>query len=458
MGLSNIEKNSSGYNLLKVWVRFWHSILFYRKFTVLGRDNIPTDKPLIFTPNHQNALMDALALLFSVRKQLVFIARADIFKKPAIASILYFLKILPIYRVKDGFDTVKKSQDIILKTVDLITSGSALVILPEGNHSGLRRLRPLKKGFARMAFQAEEANNFLLDLQIVPVGLDYDNYQKFRSSLIVNFGEPVPVKDYIELYKESPPIALNNIKERLSKHLKPLIVDIESEYNYELYNELRVIYRSRMARILKVDAKNDRNRIYIDQQLIKRLANYEKQHSSSLADFQQSINKFIILRDKFGFTNSIIDQNGISLIDTILSSIALLVTLPLFLYGIINNFLSFWPPLIVAKRIEDPQFKSSIKFVVSLLSFPIFYIIQSLVVLVVFYDWKMTLAYFITLPISATIAWCWHKLFGKIKLGFKYRRTSIGKNKEFFEMQRLYDEIIMRADNILSNNLSEARR
>jgi len=273
MGLSNIEKKSFGYDLLKIWVRFWHNTLFYKNYVIIGKENIPTDKPIIFTPNHQNALMDALALLFSTNKTLVFVARADMFKKSAIASILYFLKILPIYRIRDGFDAVKKSKNIILKTIDIINSGSAMVILPEGNHSGLRRLRPLKKGFARMAFETEEANNYNLDIHIVPVGIDYDNYESYRSSLIVNFGKPVAVADYVEQYKSNSAIAINQIKNELSEHMKPLIVNIESVDNYELYNELRIIYRSRMAEVLNVDCNDVKNRLTIDQYLVKELSN-----------------------------------------------------------------------------------------------------------------------------------------------------------------------------------------
>lgn len=452
MGLNDIEKKSLGYNILKIWAKFWHNKIYYRKFTILGTENIPFDKPLIFTPNHQNALMDALALLFSIKKQLVFLARADIFKKPAIARILYFLKILPIYRVKDGFDTVKKNQDIILKTVDIITSGSALVILPEGNHSGFRRLRPLKKGFARMAFQAEEANNYLLDVQIVPVGLDYDDYQEFRSSLIVKFGEPIAVKEYIELYKESPAIAINKITNKLSDHMKPLIVNIESEDNYDLFNELRQIYRSRMAQHLKLNDRDEKNRVFIDQQLIKNVNSYVNQNPDTLQNYQNKISKFIKLRDNFGFTNRIINQQGINLFNLIGSSIALLATLPLFLYGVVNNFLSIWLPVKLSKKLEDPQFKSSITFVISLLSFPIFYIIQSVAVLIIFNDWIIAFVYFLSLPLSASFAWCWYNTFNMLKTGWNYRKIIIRKDNNFNEMQKLYDEIILFGDSIMSDN------
>lgn len=450
MGLSNIEKKSLGYNLLKSWIRFWHNIFFYKEFIVLGKGNVPTDKPLIFAPNHQNALMDALALIFSIKKQLVFVARADIFKKPAVARILYFMKILPIYRVRDGFDTVKKSKDIILKTIDIITSDSAMVILPEGSHSGIRRLRPLKKGFARMAFQTEEANNFNLDIHIVPVGIDYDNYQSYRSSPIVNFGEPIAVKEYIEQYKANPAIAINQIKERLSEHIKPLIVNIENEDNYDLYNELRVIYRSHMAKTLKLDAKDVHYRIYIDQQLIKRVSEYEKQNPTGTSELKDIVLGFVKLRDELGFTNSIVEQKGTNTMKLIFNSIALLATLPVFLYGAINNFLPYWLPIKLSKKMKDPQFQSSFKFVISLLSFPVFYLIQTLTILFVFNDWETVLAYLLSLPLTAPLAWWWRQVFIKTEIGWNYKIISSGKKREFVELQNLYDTIIVHTGHLMN--------
>ena len=69
MGKENIEKYSAGYALLKVVAGFWHNNVFYRKVIVLGRENINPDHHLIFAPNHQNALMDALAVLFTQKGQ-----------------------------------------------------------------------------------------------------------------------------------------------------------------------------------------------------------------------------------------------------------------------------------------------------------------------------------------------------------------------------------------------------
>mgnify|MGYP000843942890 CR=1 FL=1 len=140
MGKENIEHHSKRYALLKAVAGFWHNNIFYRRVIVVGRENINPDHHLIFAPNHQNALMDALAVLFTHKGQPVFLARADIFRRKTIASVLYFLKMLPVYRIRDGFNTLRGNDEIFDKTVDVLKNKNGLVILPEGDHAGYRRL------------------------------------------------------------------------------------------------------------------------------------------------------------------------------------------------------------------------------------------------------------------------------------------------------------------------------
>src|SRR6056297_3984123 len=94
-----------------------------------------------------------------------FFWRVHIFKHPLIARILTFLKLLPIYRIRDGYESLQRNDWILEKVGDLLQHKRSLVIFPEGNHSAERRLRPLKKGICRIAFQAEEKNDFNLGLQ-----------------------------------------------------------------------------------------------------------------------------------------------------------------------------------------------------------------------------------------------------------------------------------------------------
>jgi 1-acyl-sn-glycerol-3-phosphate acyltransferase len=89
MGLKNIEKYSVSYAVFKYWVKFWHDKVFYRKVEYVNREKVPLNEHLIITANHQNALMDALAIEFAFYNQPVFVARSDIFSNKFIAAVLY---------------------------------------------------------------------------------------------------------------------------------------------------------------------------------------------------------------------------------------------------------------------------------------------------------------------------------------------------------------------------------
>ena len=65
---------------------------------------------------------------------------------------------MPVYRIQDGVDSLKNNETIFQQCVRILSSKNTLILLPEGNHSGYWRLRPLKKGLARIAFQAQKEN------------------------------------------------------------------------------------------------------------------------------------------------------------------------------------------------------------------------------------------------------------------------------------------------------------
>ncbi len=241
MGKENIENFSAGYALLKSAAGFWHKNVFYRKTIVIGRENINPVDTIIFAPNHQNALMDALAVLFTHKGQPVFLARSDIFKSKVIASILYFLKILPVYRIRDGFSSLKGNDEIFGKTIDVLKNKNGLIILPEGDHAGFRRLRQLKKGICRIAFQAEEASDYKLNLKIIPVGIEFSNYTRFRQVLTVVYGKPFGISEYFGIYRENPEKALNELRTRISDEIKKVMIHIDSVDDYDAIDELRAI-------------------------------------------------------------------------------------------------------------------------------------------------------------------------------------------------------------------------
>jgi len=445
MGFHNIEKKSVGYRILFCYVRFWYRTIFYRKVVIINYDNVPENKSLIFTPNHQNALMDALGMLFSVKNQLVFMARSDIFKK--FATILYFLKILPIYRIRDGIDTLKKNQAVFDKTVDVLNTYNGLVILPEGNHAGIRRLRPLKKGFARIAFQTEETGEVKEGIGIVPVGIDYDDYTHCRSRKIVVFGKPIPVADFLDSYRENPAIGLNLIKNHLAGKMKELIINIKTVEYYDLINELRVIFRKEMCLKTNRNPNNEADGFYADRQFVDL---YDKVIESSpetvveINDDFQKLSKILKAR-KLAIGN-LVKKPSIPL--ALAEALLLIITFPVFIYGWVNHLLPFQLPLYLTRRVKDEIFQTSFLFVLTMLFFPIFYLLQTAVVWMLFANGWIAIGYLVTLPLFAILSWKWKNLFQRTVIDF--RKIKLFNSAMATQINRFYNNIIQKTNNLIN--------
>jgi len=225
-----IQDKSWGYSVVKPTVCFLLRI-FYGKIQIEGRENIPEDKAIIFAPNHQNALMDALLILYAQPGRTVFLARADIFKQKVIARILTFLRILPVYRIRDGRDELDKNYAIFNQSVDVLRDGVPLCLMPEGRQSFKRQLLPLVKGMFRIAYQAQEVLPGK-EVVIVPVGIDYTQYVHPFADVVVRFGQPVHVKEYLEIHEENPAKGLNLLRDEVSVRISSLIQDIRSKDHY----------------------------------------------------------------------------------------------------------------------------------------------------------------------------------------------------------------------------------
>ena len=178
---------------------FRHS---YRHLKYIGEENIPSDGSVIFAPNHTNALQDALAVLSINSERKVFVARADIFRRPIFAKILNFLKIMPIRRKRDGIGEVLQNDETEEKAIDVLQDGVPFCILPEGTHRPKHSLLPLGKGIFRIALRANERFGHEKPVYIVPVGLEYSDYFHLWDTLIINVGKPINVTQFVAEHAE----------------------------------------------------------------------------------------------------------------------------------------------------------------------------------------------------------------------------------------------------------------
>ncbi|WP_350292367.1 1-acyl-sn-glycerol-3-phosphate acyltransferase [uncultured Croceitalea sp.] len=217
-----------GYHFFKCWISL--GLFFYfKKIRIVGIETIPFNKPTLFLSNHQNALLDALLIATRSKLKPWYLTRSDVFKSKLFSPLFYFLQMLPIYRLRDGKDTLSKNRVIFNRCGELLNDNEMLLVFPEANHNLKRRVRPISKGFTRLMFNAL-AQNSDLDLKLIPIGQNYINADGFPDSASLYFGKPIAVQD---LLTENSNETILRLKSVVSEELKKLTTHIEDEKNYD---------------------------------------------------------------------------------------------------------------------------------------------------------------------------------------------------------------------------------
>lgn len=218
--MPKIWEPSHWYSLLRHYVD-WCIRSSYRYLRYRGEE-LPRDGAVILAPNHTNTLMDALVILAGSQEATAFGARADIFRKPAIARILHFLRILPMVRERDGLSHVSEnyeSFDLIDQTLE---HGVPFCLFPEGTHRPQRGLQPIKKGIARIALRSARSRQTWL----VPTGINYTDFFRFRKGCEVRYGKPMDVNAFVREHPEMNEAQLllalrNTLEERMTAMVDP---------------------------------------------------------------------------------------------------------------------------------------------------------------------------------------------------------------------------------------------
>jgi len=399
---------------------FFH---YYGKVEVRGKENIPRHQPVIFAPNHQNALMDALIVLFSAPGDVVFLARADIFNKKFLAFLLNSLKILPVFRQRDGTAELGKNADIFDISVNVLKNRHYLCVMPEGSHGDQRKLRTIVKGIFRIAFQAQEEAGSEPFVKIVPVGLDFGDYVKQNTSLFINYGKPIEVSEYWEQYKENSARAMNAMKSKLAEELSPLMIDIQNEEHYEAIYILKGIFNGTMRRGMGIRGRKLSDRFKADKELISRIDRAIERDPGKVTPMMEKVLQYDKCLKKMGIRDWVVAKRGYGAVRSMWRYLGLLVTFPIFLYGFINNAIPYFLPVRLVRNIKDLQFHASVKAGLGILIlFPIMHLLQTLLVGILTGPWWIWVAYMFSLFPAGKFALWWYGRWKKTVRGRWFRR------------------------------------
>lgn len=160
---------------------------FFDELDIEGADRVPIDRPVILAANHHSGLMDAMLLYATTPRDLRAVGKSTLWKIWPLRPFLAAGRVIPIYRERDGGGD---NTSAFAAVAEALTDGGAVGIFVEGTSHDEPGLKRIRTGTARMAFEAVQLGAKPV---IVPVGLVFEDRERFRSDALVRFGDPIDV-------------------------------------------------------------------------------------------------------------------------------------------------------------------------------------------------------------------------------------------------------------------------
>jgi 1-acyl-sn-glycerol-3-phosphate acyltransferase len=152
--------------------------------TALHAERMPKTGPVILAPTHRS-LLDIPMMAYVTRRPARFMAKEELFRKPALARFISSMGGFPIKRGA-------ADRAALATAFDALAIGSPLVVFPEGTRCHGPTVGHLEEGIAYMAMKAGAT--------IIPIGVagTEDIHESGRTlphftKIVVAVGEPIPV-------------------------------------------------------------------------------------------------------------------------------------------------------------------------------------------------------------------------------------------------------------------------
>lgn len=244
----------------------------YRKIYLVHAERLPRNKPVFLATNHPTAFLEPCLMACFLGRPLYFMVRGNLFQKKFYDALLRSLNMLPIFRRKDGgYSKVKSNYDTFQSVFKALHDNRTIMILIEGSTIQVKRLRPLKKGTARMAFGAIEAYD-LEEVYIVPAGVNFTYAERPRSEVMIEIGEPVLARDYLEGYLDNANKAIMELTNAVKPKLENCLVNIPDPENEALVEGLLQMHRSTFDEPLFPVFSHDPARLEMEKRVAQTVA------------------------------------------------------------------------------------------------------------------------------------------------------------------------------------------
>ena len=348
---------------------------FFRRIDVVGDENIPTDGPVIFAGNHPNALMDGWLLTARCKRWPIhFMANAKLWKYRLLGRVLTRMGAVPVQRHEEHDGEVDNSRAFD-KLFEVIEGGDCMGIFPEGVSHTESQLAKLKTGTARIALAVAARGK--VKVTIIPCGLNYIHRHRFRSQVLVEFGDPISIdEEWVGRFSADAEEAVRALTDYLADSIRTVTLNSPDWSTLRFVQAARRLYKPATANLAPSEYV-ELNRRFVEAymntadepevvELRKQVDNYQSRlEVLGLKDYQ--------LRKKISV--------GKAARRLMARSVSMMLLLPLAIPGVLLHLPVGWMAAFVGERFSyEEDDVATLKVFATMALLPVLYLLVALLV------------------------------------------------------------------------------
>ena len=409
------------------WILKPLAIIFYRifyRYEIHGMEQVPLDQPVVFAPNHVNAFIDPILPVLHIRKKVRFFARGDVFRGKIASALLGSLNIGPMYRIQEGYGEIRKNDKAFEDCRRRLINNEIILLFPEAICVQERRLRPLKKGMARIVFQTGESLDFKKDVLIVPIGLNYTALYKFRSRLFIEVGKPVSMKEYEERFKQDKVRTINEFTKEFETKMAQHLVILQNRENDKVLEGLEAMILEDYVLKSGGSPRSQKDRYKATKALAEKLNVLDERDPEYMALLRERIPAYIRRVRGNELRDHLLKPANIeraTIWQFLLDYLLIFAGMPFYGLGLLTNYLPYYLAKNFSdKKIRNIEFFASVYLNMAMLAWVAFYGLQLLAVALIFRSWPLLGIYAVAVPLLGLFClWFYpvkEKVFGRWRL------------------------------------------
>ena len=386
---------------------------YFRRIERFHLERVPLEGPVLFTCNHPNSLTDSFVVGAAVPRKVNFVATVQLFQFVPLKWLLTSCGVIPINRLKDDPKAMRSVADTFEACYRVLERGEAIGIFPEGITHDDPQLKTVKTGAARMALELEHRHGGKLGLQIVPVGVNLSAKERYRSDVLVSFGEPIRASDFLPGYPERKKDCITALNSRIEESIQALILHLPHLEQARVVDAVKRLYLDRLwvaDRMVSEAKAKAAEELHLTRMIAVAVEKIYETQPERASTFVRALDRYEALLRRLKLSDESLGRasgkRSLARLGLGWTALALFGA-PIALYGWVHRLL----PVLVVRwavnrfanvRLHKAQ-TSAAAIIAGVVSFTFSYVLYVLI-FHHFFGWPASLWYGLSLPVAGLIA------------------------------------------------------